>query len=282
MAREAKKGKKKPQRLKSSSVRSAARHAAKPAARHAAGLVLKAPPAEAPKPKPVPLEIGHPTKVFIFELETLAVEQGRKKVFDSAKQVLNGVGAQLSPMLFSKMGIESTPSSFITEALQYLKVRAPSHPRLKMAFEASCRKALCERPVLRHGLSDLILKVRAHGVRPVALSLLGEEAAGALMEATGLTVMEVQLFRGKCWQVHPYSENLVNRVLGRLRVLPGNCVTLVSSGAAAEAALCAGTRVVAVPDSFTAYQAFSGVDEVLDTWSPEVVQSVLSLNGEGH
>jgi hypothetical protein len=270
MAREAKKGKKKPQRPKSSSVRTGPLQD------------QRSPGKSKTATSPVPLEIGHPTKVIIFELETLAVDQGRKRVFDSAKQVLAGAGFQLQPMLFSKMGIESTPSAFLSGALQFLKVRTPSHPRLKAVFDSSCRKALCERPALISGLAGVIAKARAHGIKPVAISFLGEEPAGELMKATGLADMEVQLFHGKCWVVHPYSENLVNRIVNHLRVLPATCVTLVSSGAAAEAALCAGTRVVAVPDSFTSFQAFSGVDEVLDTWSPEIVESVLSLDGEGH
>ncbi len=231
---------------------------------------------------PVPLDIGHPTTVVIFELETLAVEQGRKLVFESAKQALSRAGFVLTPMLFCRTGIESSPSLFFSAALQFLKVRTPSHPRLKLAFDISCRAALCERPALRSGLAGLVAKARARGIRPVAISLLGEETAGELMKATGLADMEVLLVNGKGWVVHPYSANVVNRVVDRMGVLPGTCVTLVSSGAAAESALCAGTRVVAVPDSFTSFQDFGGVDEVLDTWSMEVVTSVLSLDGEGH
>jgi hypothetical protein len=227
------------------------------------------------------LKVGHPTKVLIFELETLALENGRKLVFDLAKQSLLSAGCSLSPMLFSKFGTVCPPSSFHSVALQVLNVRASSQPRLKAAFDVNCRKVLCEKPALRAGLMGLIAKVCAHGVRPVAVSLLGEGLAGGLMNSVGLSGMNVELVHGKRWVVHPHFENVVNRIVARMGVLPATCVTLVSSGAAAEAALCAGTRVVAVPDAFTACQDFGGADEVLDTWAPDIVESILSLDGEG-
>jgi hypothetical protein len=270
MARAANRGKTKPGSPKSSSVHSISEP------------VHTAPGGNRVATSPVSPDASRPTKTAIFELETFAVEFGRKLVFESAKQTLSQAGFSLTPMLFRKMGIESTPSSFFSAASQVLNVRAPSQPRLKAAFDDNCRKALCERPALRNGLTGLLTRARARGIRPVAISLLDGGTAGELMKAAGLADLEVELIHGKGWVIHPYTENIVNRAVNRLGVLPGACVTLVSSGAAAEAALCAGTRVVAVPDSFTSFQDFGGVDEVLDTWSPEVVESMLSLDGEGH
>jgi beta-phosphoglucomutase-like phosphatase (HAD superfamily) len=218
----------------------------------------------------------------VFELENLAVENGRKLVFDSAKQALSGSGSTLAPELFRRMGTEVPPSSFISVALQALRVRVSSHQKVKAAFEANCRKAFCEKPVLRQGLPAILARARDCGVRAVAISFLDAGTAADLMKATGLADMGVELAVAHRWTVHPYQLNVVNQVLDRLRVNPGTCVALMSSGAAAEAALCAGTRVLAVPDTFTLFQSFSGVDEVLDTWRPEVLESVLSLDGEGH
>lgn len=230
-----------------------------------------------------PLSIRRPVKALIFELETLAVENGRKMIFESAKEALSGCGvAVLSPALFCRIGIEAPPSVFIAGAMQALKVRSTSQSKARSAFDANCRKALCERPCLRQGLSDLIVRARARGIRVEAVSLLDQAQAEDLMKASGLAGLGVGLEVGSAWVVHPYQQNIVNQVVDRLRLNPGTCISLVSSGAAAESALCAGTRVLAFPDSFTAFHCFSGVDEVLDTWRPEVLHSVLSPDGEGH
>lgn len=234
-------------------------------------------------PHVTPLPIRRPVKAVIIELETVAVENGRKRIFDSAKDALSGCGAAtLNPALFCRIGVETPPSVFMSGALQALKVRSASQPKARSAFEANCRKALCERPCLRQGLSDLISSAKARGIHVEAVSLLDQALADDLMKASGLAGLGVGLAVGSAWVVHPYQQNLVNQVVDRLRLNPGTCLSLVSSGAAAEAALCAGTRVLAFPDSFTAFHGFSGVDEVLDTWRPEVLHSVLSPDGEGH
>jgi beta-phosphoglucomutase-like phosphatase (HAD superfamily) len=225
---------------------------------------------------------SRPVRLLVFELENLAVENGRKRVFDSAKQALAGSGSALAPAVFCRIGTEVPPSSFISVALQELRVRTSSQQKVKTSFDANCRKAFCEKPALRERLPAILARARQRGIRAVAISFLDAQMAADLMKATGLADMGVELAVGKGWTVHPYQQNVVNQVLDRLRVNPGTCLALMSSGAGAEAALCAGTRVLAVPDAFTSFQSFSGADEVLDTWRPEVLESVLSLDGEGH
>lgn len=54
------------------------------------------------------------------------------------------------------------------------------------------------------------------------------------------------------------------------------CLALATSSVAARSALSAGMRVVALPDSFTSFQDFSGVDLLLDSPADVAPEEILA------
>jgi len=215
---------------------------------------------------------------LFVELETFVVDRGRRRLFDAVRNMLASAGFDLTLSVFARAALGSGPGRFVPALLDQFRVRSNSQARLGLQIAAAIRRAVCSEPPVRPGLPAILQRAQSRGVRIVALSLLDAESATHVAAATGLTAMGAELAIADAWRVRPSSENVLVRSVVRLGLAPPACVAFVTCAAATEAALCAGMRVVAFPDEFTSFQPFTGADEILDTWSPETVQSFLGFS----
>jgi beta-phosphoglucomutase-like phosphatase (HAD superfamily) len=226
----------------------------------------------------VEVRLDRPTLGLFMELETFVLDHGRRRVFDAVRSALGQAGFDLTPQIFARMALGSGVGRYVPSLLSFLKVRFVSQARIGVQVETAVRRAVCSEPRVRAGLIPLLQRARGRGIRVVAVSLLDAESAGHVAGATGLTALGVETVVADAWRARPSPENVIARTLERLRLPSGACVALVTCAAATESALCAGLRVLALPDEFTSFQPFTGADEILDTWNPEAVQSFLGLD----
>lgn len=202
---------------------------------------------------------GCPVAV-LFELETVAVD-GRKIVCDILTKEMKGT--KISASRVCQELVHPAHEAAVQGLFDRLGVKGLSSADLAATFTARLMKADVK---LEPGFEKLLKAFRKHGVVVGALSGLPEESAQLLMARLGLEASGVKLFTFKPSEKHfPRADFWLKmcKVLGK----PFRAgVVMASSMMACKSVLAAGMRCIAIPDSCTACQDFSGVDVVVDKW----------------
>ncbi len=205
---------------------------------------------------------------LLFELEHLAVA-GRRATFDLLKSMLGEKKIDFTAASFSRYCLTSAPSRYIPELLEYLQAKKISEEKLMedlasgLAMFYSSKQA-----VLQPGLKELLENAIKNDVLVASLSLLSSESATSLMEKTGLSELDMEVFafeeNENEKEVCPRADTWM-KMAKSMSKDPRRCIALASSAASCKAALSAGMRCLVVPDEFTAFQDFGGAEYVLDS-----------------
>lgn len=201
--------------------------------------------------------------VLLFELEGAALD-GRSKLLEAAQGVFKAAGITLKEHVFARYCIHASPS-YVAEQLVAGagggKLDHDAAAKIVEAYVALMRKAKHQ---AHTKFSEVLSKATKRGLKTAALSVLPEDVARAALDSSGLAAKGVELVtfpenerhfpRTDCWLRLPRSLNRSPRA----------CIAIAGCRDSGKSALAAGMRCIIVPDQFTSYQDFSGVDAVLD------------------
>lgn len=205
--------------------------------------------------------------ILLFELEYIAVD-ARKAAFDTLSGLLKEHKVELTPVQFSRYCLHPAPDYYMAELLDVLGAKKLSAEKLAEDVVGGVSMYLSSKEaVLNPGFKNVLDAVMNKGDIAVgALSALGEPQAEALMKKIGLDEEIIDLFAYGCEDhVFPEADTWM-KIAKVMSKSPRQCVALASSQTSCKSALSAGTRCIAVPDAFTSFQDFGGVDAVVDSY----------------
>ncbi|HMO49512.1 MAG TPA: hypothetical protein PKE26_03680 [Kiritimatiellia bacterium] len=212
--------------------------------------------------------------MLLFELEGAALN-GRAKLFEATREVFQEAGLALNERQFARHCVHAAPA-YVTE-----RVIAELGGG-KLGDEAAARILAGYTTRMQHDAASLhpnfvavLDEAARRGIRATALTVLPEDIARNIMDKTGLAARQVDVMffpenerhfpRTDCWLKVPRSLSKAARA----------CIAIAGTRDSGKSAVSAGMRCLVIPDTFTAYQDFGGVDAVLDSLDDIVLSELL-------
>lgn len=216
-------------------------------------------------------------KAIIFELEHMAVN-GREVFYEVFQEVLKSRDVELTPRLFALFCSHPSIRHFLVSlpVKDKEKTNLADHKVIESISQKLAAAFSSVRVKLDPGLSRLLKAMESESVAVGALSALDEATARELTAQLGLTDRIVLLSEPDSVKVFPGPDAWL-KMAKRLTLPPAQCLALSTSAPSSHAALSVGMRCVAVPDAYTAFQDFGGVDGVADTIDEAAVETILAL-----
>jgi len=205
---------------------------------------------------------------ILFELEGIAVN-GRAAAFEVMKSILAENGTTLQPHHFARYCLCPAPEHYVGRVLEVVGARKLSASKLIEDVKSGVAMHLTSQGKgLLPGVEALFNEAQRKGFALAALTALPEEDASTIIRKRGLDQWNISLFALNQDNAgdFPRADSWL-KMAKALKRSPRQCVALGSSMTACKAALSAGMRCVAIPDSFTSFQDFSGCELVLESLS---------------
>jgi len=212
---------------------------------------------------------------MLFELETVALA-GRKRLYDLLKKNLQAAGVSLTPSLFARHGLKSTPEQSVASLAENAGSGKGDVEKIGEDVRSAYARDLLQKAEVNAAALKLFETAAKKGFHLGALSILAEDEATAVIQKLGLKA-EVKLLAQKPAETaFPNADTWIRL----LKVVSGSsqpAVAVVSTQTACKSALAAGMRVIALPDEFTAHQDFGGADFIVDDPKDLVASEILPI-----
>lgn len=201
--------------------------------------------------------------IFLFELEGAALD-GRGKLFEAAQGVFKAAGIDLKQQTFARYCVHGSPSHVVEQLVATQGEDKLGHEAVEKILSAYVQLMRNANHKPAAAFTAVLNDVAKRGIKMAALTVLPEDVARQAMENSGIAAKGVELVlfpenerhfpRTECWLRVPRSYNRSARA----------CIAVAGCRDSGKSALAAGMRCIIVPDQFTSYQDFGGVDAVLD------------------
>jgi len=218
-----------------------------------------------------------PDRAILFELENVAVK-GRQIIYDVLKSVLAAKGVELGPLMFSRYCLHLPVKHFFSDLLKSAEKTRLSADKLLAEITEGIKLSLTDGSLKLDSVLEKILKAAAdRNVLAGALSYLDGETSRQLMTKLGLADTGVHLHSSSCQDNDSSGADTWLKLATQVSVPSSRCLVLATSSLSCRAALSAGMRCIVIPDTFTSFQDFGGVDYVLGALSEIAVEDIFAL-----
>lgn len=221
--------------------------------------------------------VAESAHALLFELEGL-VGSARQATYEILKSILSEHGIDLQPVHISRYCLEFSMAASVESLLDGLGATRMSVDKLVEDLQSGLALQLTSQGQPVDGqLAALLDEARANGLPLAALSGLPRPSAEALMDSLGLNHRNVKLtvIDHQDDEHFPRADSWL-KIAKLLRKNPFNCGVIATSQVALKSALSAGMHSVAIPDSYTAFEDFSGADLIVEDVKEMDVKQVLS------
>jgi len=215
-------------------------------------------------------------EVLFFELETFAATS-RGALFEALKKVMKSKDLVVTQAVFAKCALTSRPAAAIQAMIDDSGRNLTTGDQLADQAENAMKKFFADKAELNAALPALIKAAQKKDIEVVALSPWGQEQATALMKKFGLDELGVELVALDCKEaVFPRADHWLRLLKQRGQdTIP--VIALVTSSAACRGAMTAGATCVAIPDTYTFFEDFSGAKVILDSLDEMKPAALLEL-----
>jgi beta-phosphoglucomutase-like phosphatase (HAD superfamily) len=201
--------------------------------------------------------------VLLFELEGAAVD-GRTKLFEAAKSVFQKSGVKLNDRQFARYCTHGAVPGIVRKLVDELGDGKLNDNAAETIIE-NYHDSMKGGPVHIHPLFTSIIKeTNKRGIQATAISILPEEVATSIIEKSGLASQGVSVHSFAETERHFPRVDCWMKVCRQVTKSPRTCIAIAGSRDSGKSALSSGMRCIVVPDQFTSFQDFSGVDAVMD------------------
>lgn len=153
------------------------------------------------------------------------------------------------PALLNTVGYTAAPASVVAERLR--------GETLSRMMQKDC--------LMDAGLKAWLDEAAKLGIPVAAVTCLAQEAANGIAKRLGFDSWGIHVLSSGHDEKGYWSAAGWGRAAQALGRHPGQCVAIVTGAKWALAAMSAGFKGIAVPDTFTAYENFAGMDYVVDS-----------------
>ena len=200
---------------------------------------------------------------LVLELEYMLFP-GRQLTYKAFNAVLKDHQVALNQVAFSRYCLQRSIETSLQALLSALEKKGLTAEtiavKIKKHFESSLHHSSCQ-PV--PGIMALLKKAEEKNIRIGLLSFLPEENARQLMARVPLSQSAYLHVMKKEATDLPTSDSWLS-LLKAMKMTPRCATALVDGATACKSALAVGMCCVVVPDSFTAWQEFTGADIVVE------------------
>ncbi len=232
-------------------------------------------PKEAEETQPQP-SAPAPVYSILFQLEDIAVN-GRKIAYDALKHALSEQKIDFSMPVFSRYCLSSTPQTYIPSMVEPLGIRKVSAEKLvEQVTGAIAEHAAASDPKIGPGLTKILQLGRERNFAVGVITTWAEDLGQALLAKLGLNEFDARLFSFKDVNRTFPSADIWLKTAKAMSIKPRLSLVIAGNKMACKSALSADMRCVAVPDSFTSHQDFSGADLILDSLEPANAREILN------
>ncbi len=212
----------------------------------------------------------------LFELEGIAGSI-RAATFEALKSILSEHDIKLQPAHISRFCLRPTPEMYVEELLEAVGASRLSADKLVDDVRSGIALHLSSQTKKLAGpMAALIDEAHKYGIQLAALSGLPSATATALTESLGLNERGVQVTVIEEQDAHfPRADSWL-KLAKSLGKNPFNCGVIATSRAATKSSLSAGMHCVAIPDSYTSHEDFSGADVIIDDLAEMNVEEVMT------
>ena len=212
---------------------------------------------------------------LLYELEGVAVHM-RKAEYEALENALSAQKIKLTPILYGKHCLNVPPSQYLPKLFEEVGANKAVSKELMAEIENGMALFLAEAEAVMHPAVGGLIKVAADRHMDIAaMTALKENVArgvlgrwGGLHERTKVGAFE------SAAKPFPRADTWL-KLAKMLNRTARQCIVVCGSQYSAKTALSAGMRCIAVPDEFTAFQDYSGVDAVLDRDDADDVEALL-------
>lgn len=211
-----------------------------------------------------PSEAGKTFEGLFFEMDNVALS-GRRARYEVLKSILAERRITLEPVMFSRYCLHSSPAHFMGNFLKNMNYTGATAEEVIERLYREVADLLMRGPApVNPGLVKFMDKAVSMGADIGGISMLPPASAEAISEKLNLNKWNVKLVVFQQVEKNfPSADNWLK--LGKtLNKNPRRCLAITSSMASSKSALAAGLKCIAVPDEFTAFQDFSGVNQVAE------------------
>ena len=200
----------------------------------------------------------------IIELEHV-VAHARQAAYDTVSGILKDKNIDLSPVQFSRYCLSGDPEIYLEELLDVVGAKRLSASKMAEDVKSGIAMQLSSNNLkVNPGIDQLISEVKKAGVQLGVITALPVELHEPLISKLGFEGT-IEIFALKEEAKSLSRADVWLRLTKELGLPACNCTAVVGSATTCKAALTAGLRVAAVPDSFTTFQDFGGAYSVSDS-----------------
>ena len=202
---------------------------------------------------------------LFFELDSVALGARRIRC-EVLAGILREQGVELDEITFAKHALHLDASlSFLPAFLESLGYAGSADQVLQRLLGETTSRLMQKDAGVNPALVPWLDAARARNATVCAVSLL--PTADEIAKHVGLERWNASLFvPAAIDKPYPHADYWL-RAVKSIGKIPLNCLAIVSSAESAKVALSVGMNVVAVPDSFTSFQDFSGVNYLCNSLS---------------
>ncbi len=210
--------------------------------------------------KLAPVEPAKRPVAVIFEFETVVLNY-RAILFQALSKQLKEKGAKLSIGLFIKHCLYRAPQQFIEPLLAALGKRL-SPDKFKTEL-MELLLAEFKHAALPPEFKKLTLALTDQAVSVGCIHHLPKEIFDALATRIGLAQLPITVFHCQPEGVGFVSVENWLKTLKQMAITPSRSMAIASSSHSTRAALTVGMKCMAIPDIYTGFDDFSGVDFII-------------------
>jgi len=202
---------------------------------------------------------------LLFQLEDVALN-GRKTAYETLEEILRDEKIKISPPLFSRFCLQAGPDTCIPELLESIGSKKATDAKIPDAFTKQLLTKFEKISSLpNESLRKVLKAAKDQEITIATVTSLPEESAQKIIKRIGLDDLDVRIFPFKNGDKTIPGPNTWLKTARELEQKPRACAVIGGSMAICKSALSADMRCAAVPDEFTEFQDYSGVDLVLES-----------------
>lgn len=228
-------------------------------------------------PGTVEAATSHPPQAILVELDNIAAT-GRQIVYKTMDSVLRSKGVKLTPEIFSRYCVSSCVKDCVPALLKAAKKESTASGPLVTDIQNKVAASIIANTKGQSPAMAALTKAASEvGVQVGYVSCLPEATAKELATKVGVEQPDTHLVSLHCEDRYTHAADAWLTLAKKLSVRPSAVVALSTSSESCKAALSAGMRTIALPDSFTSFQDFGGADYVKDTLDDETIKDIFDL-----
>lgn len=218
---------------------------------------------------------GTPASALLFELENIAF-QGRQIIFDVIQSVLADKDMTLTPVLFSRCCVDKPLDEGLPRLLKLLGHPRVNADKLIPEIREGIRASLVDNtPKIPATLSNLLKTAQDKGYAIGTISELDDEAAVLLYAKLDIgNPDDAAIIASENAPATADPQAWQGAARSMQAIIP-SCVVLATGSLSAHAAITAGMRCIALPDTYTGFQDFGGTDMILDNLDNSAAQAIM-------